>query len=163
MAKVERETPRSLAEVRRRANEPLTAIEKHVYELCVVAANEGRELEPTDAIMERVGATGVATIPGVLKRLEAKGYITRTIYQKGRRVCITASGKCTLPPRNTAPHWRQRKETVPAPAIHHVRERAKPLAHMIEAKARSFGKPLHEFLMDCVYVGFHEICHDQEG
>jgi hypothetical protein len=107
-----------------------------------------------------IGATGVATVPGIMKRLEEKGYITRTIYQKGRVVCV--NGVCTAAPKNLAPHWRVRTDRVPAPAIQAVQQRAKPLASMIEAKARSLGKPLHEFLMDCVYVGFHQITQDAE-
>jgi SOS-response transcriptional repressor LexA len=154
--------PKTQFEVRRRANESLTAVEQRVYEICVRAAEEGRELDSIEDMRMELGALSYSTIPGIMKRLEEKGYISRTIYQKGRRVCITSSGQCTTDPSNTAPHWRLRTEKVPAPAIHQIRERAKPLAQMIEAKARSLGKPVHEFLMDCVYVGFHEIMHDAE-
>lgn len=154
--------PRTFAEVRRRANEPLTAIERAVFERCRAAAKAGEPAPSIEELTEAIGANGVSTVPGIMKRLEDKGYITRTIYQKGRQVCIAATGECTAQPRDTTPHWRFRTENPPAPAIHHLAQRNKPLAQMIEAKARELGKPIHEFLMDCVYVGFHEIAAEEE-
>lgn len=154
--------PRTAAEVRRRENEPLTVIERIALESLKQIAHEGRQATQP----ELCAATGVGyqtgALPAILKRLEDKGYITRKVYQRGMTVCIPSLNICTLPPKDTSPHWRARTDRVPAPAIQALEQRAKPLASMIEAKARSLGKPLHEFLMDCVYVGFHEIQRDAE-
>lgn len=152
--------PQNMFDVRRSVG--LTPIERRVLEICEQAAEEGRELDSIETMTEAIGATGVSTVPGIMKRLEGKGFISRTVYQKGRRVCISATGKCTLPPNNTAPHWRNRIEGAPAPTIQAISQRSKPLAQMIETEARRLGKPIAEFLMDCVYVGFHEIHRESE-
>jgi SOS-response transcriptional repressor LexA len=155
--------PQSQFAVRHAARNALTPIEQRVLEICDRAAEEGRELDSTESMTAAIGATGVSTIPGILKRLEAKGYIDRTVYQRGRRVCIAATGKCTIPPRNTAPHWRERTDRVQTPAIQAVRDRAKPVAAMIEAEARLLGKSLTDFLGDLVYIGWHEYQAEKEG
>jgi hypothetical protein len=141
---------------------PLTAIEKRVLEICVQAAEEGRELDSIEDMRQAIGAVSYSTVPGVMKRLEAKGYIERTIFQKGRQVCIPSTGKCTALPANTAPHWRLRPNTVPSPAIQAVAERSKPIAAMIEAEARRAGKPMAVLLADLVYIGWHEYLAEQE-
>jgi hypothetical protein len=139
---------------------PLTQIESIALESLKQIAMEGRRA--TQA--ELCAATGVTyqqgTLPAILGRLETKGYITRKRFQRGFQVWISGTDLATKEPENTAPHWRDRTEGCPAPAIHQIRQRAMPLAQMIETKARALGKPLHEFLIDCVYVGFHQIMHD---
>lgn len=146
--------PSSAFEVRRKANEPLSFVEQRVLDICKRAALESRELDSIESMTTEIGANGVATVPGIMKRLEEKGYITRTIYQKGRVVCI--NGVCTLPPKNLAPHWRNRTECPPTPAIQPIRERAKPIASMIETESRLLGKTMTDFLADLVYIGWHE-------
>ena len=141
---------------------PLTTIEARVYEICRRCAAESRELDSQESIIAEIGFESPSSAADVMRRLETKGYIERRLFQRGRMVKINETGEWTAEPRDTTPHWRFRKESCPAPAIHQIRERAKPLAQMIEAKARALGKPLHEFLIDCVYVGFNEIMHEGE-
>jgi hypothetical protein len=142
---------------------PLTQIEDQVLTICKRAAAEGRELDSIEDMRMALGALSYSTVPGVMKRLEAKGYITRQIFQRGRTVCITATGQCTLPPRDQTPHWRVRTERVPAPAIQCLREKAKPVSAMIEAEARLLGKSLSDFLGDLVYIGWHEYQAEKEA
>jgi hypothetical protein len=134
----------------------LTQIERDVLAICRRAAVEQRELEPTEVIMARLGLSGYGTVPGVLKRLEAKGLISRSIYQRGRQVCIVETGQCTAPPSNTAPHWRLREENVPTPAIQQVRQKMPQASVLIEQEARRLGKHMSDFLADLVYIGWHE-------
>lgn len=135
---------------------PLTPIEQRVLERYVLAAAAGQPAPSIEEIAKHIGASGVATVPGITKRLEEKGYITRQIYQRGRTVCIVETGQCTLPPKDQTPHWRHRTDRVPTPAIQSVRERVKPVAAMIEAEARLLGKSVSDFLADLVYIGWHE-------
>lgn len=86
---------------------PLTPVEQQIFEMCYAAAEEGRELDSTEAMATRIGANSFSTVPGILKRLERKGWISRSVFQKGRQVCITATGRCTIAPRDTTPHWRR--------------------------------------------------------
>lgn len=146
----------------RNAFAPLTAIERRALEICEQAAEEGRELDSIEDMRMALGALSYSTVPGIMKRLEIKGYITRTIYQRGRKVCILATGQCTLTPKNTAPHWRVRTDRTPTPTIQSIHERAKPVATMIEAEARLLGKSLTDFLGDLVYIGWHEYQAEKE-
>lgn len=148
----------------------LSHIERAVLSICEQAANAGRPLESNDDIMEALtscgfylSAYGGGTIPGIMERLQRKGFIERIKYQRGRQVCITATGKCTAPPACTAPHWRLRpkNDPIPTPAIHKVRERA-PMAQQIELEARRLGKSMSDFLADLVYIGFHAYQAEQE-
>lgn len=155
--------PRSAFEVRRQANAPLTAIEQRVLEHYRAAAVAGQMAPPAEQIAIAIGADGVSTVAGITKRLEAKGYITRQVFQRGRTICITATGQCTLPPRDTSPHWRLRTESVPTPAIQSIREKSKPLSAMIEAEGRISGKHMTDFLADLVYIGWHAYMAEKEG
>jgi hypothetical protein len=141
----------------------LSVIEQVAYDCIERIADEGREVSQQE-IGEAIGYSIPATATGVINRLVAKGYVEHVggRLQKALWLRIVATGRTTAEPRNKTPHWRYRTEKVPAPAIHRVAEHAKPLAEMIEAKASSLGKPLADFLMDCVYVGFHEICREGE-
>lgn len=141
---------------------PLSTIEQRVYEFCKAAASEGRELDNIGEMSDAIGLASTSTIPGAMKRLEEKGYITRKIYQRGRQVCITATGQCTPPPANTAPHWRDRVEQVPSPAIQKVAEKSKPIAAMIEAEARITGQSVAALLADLVYIGWLEYVAERE-
>jgi hypothetical protein len=154
--------PRTRAEVARNANAPLTTVERIVLERCRAAAAAGEKAPSIEELSSEIGATGVATVPGIMKRLEAKGYITRQIFQRGRIVCIAATGQCTAPPKDTSPHWRLRTEPVPTPAIQAVRERNKPVGAMIEAEARQLGKHHSDFLADLVYIGWHAYQAEKE-
>lgn len=149
-------------EIMREMASPLSPIEREVLSRCHQAAEAGEPAPSIEELTEAIGATGVSTVPGIMKRLEAKGYISRTIYQRGRQICITATGQCTAPPPNLSPHWRTRTETVPTPAIQAVRERAKPIAAMIEAEARLTGKHFNDLLADLVYIGWHEYQAEKE-
>jgi SOS-response transcriptional repressor LexA len=84
----------------------LTPVERQIYEMCVKAAEENRELDSTEIMATQIGANSYSTVPGILKRLERKGWISRSVFQKGRQVCVTATGRCTVPPRDQTPHWR---------------------------------------------------------
>jgi hypothetical protein len=143
--------------VREAANRELSAIESIALEAIIQIAVEGREATQ----VELCAATGVkyqqGTLPAVLRRLEKAGCITRKIYQRGMQLFLNGTDLRTREPKNTTPHWTHRKDRVPTPAIHQVRVRSKSLASKIEATAKVLSKPLHEFLMDCTYVGFHQI------
>jgi hypothetical protein len=145
------------------SNPPLSPIEQAVLGVCEKAAAEGRELDSIEDMRMELGALSYSTVPGVMKRLEEKGYITRQIFQRGRLVCITSTGQCTAPPRDQTPHWRVRTDRVQTPAIQSVRERSKPIAAMIEAEARLLGKSLSDFLGDLVYIGWSEYQAEKEA
>jgi hypothetical protein len=149
-------TPFAVARASSDARLPLTPVEREVFVRCEDAAAKGLPAPSIEALSQVIGATGVATVPGIMKRLEAKGYITREIYQRSRMICIVGTGKCTAPPSDRTPHWRIRTDRVPTPAIQSVRERARPIAAMIEAETRLIGKSLTDFLGDLVYIGWHE-------
>jgi hypothetical protein len=148
--------PSSAFEVRQRANEALTVIERIALESLKQIATEGRRA--TQA--ELCAATGVnyqtGALPAILRRLEDKGYIKREVFQRGMTICIPSLGICTAPPIDRSPHWRQRTASVPTPAIQPIRERAKPIASMIETESRLLGKSMTDFLADLVYIGWHE-------
>lgn len=154
--------PQTPFDVRHSSRGALTPIEQRVLDICESAARDGRELDSIEDMRMTLGALSYSTVPGIMKRLEAKGLITRRIYQKGRVVCIAATGKCTAEPRNTAPHWRFRTDRTPTPTIQSVAQRAKPVAAMIEAEARLHGKSLTDFLGDLVYIGWHEYQAEKE-
>jgi hypothetical protein len=103
------------------------------------------------------------TAPGVLNRLEAKGYITRTFYQRGLQVCDVETGECTAPPSCRAVHWRLRDQQVQTPPIHAVRTRHHVAAHIIESEARKSGSDLHDFLQDLVFNGLELWLEKQEA
>jgi hypothetical protein len=156
--------PKTLVDVRLAANLPLSAVERTALRICQDAAAKGEPITQ-DIIREAVGSVNFtgSTSAHILNRLEEKGYITRTFYQRGVQVCIKATGQCTLPPRNTAPHWRHRTESAPAPTIQTIRERSQSVASWMEARARREGKSLHEFAIDCVYAGALAIMAEEEG
>ena len=157
-----RETP---VELQRRigAEIALTPIERRVLSFCQSAAAEGRQLEPVETIMKAIGAQSYSTVPGIMRRLEQKGYITRTVYQRGRTVCIAATGQCTLPPSNLAPHWRFRTDNVQTPAIQQLRQKMPDAATLIEQEARRLGKHMTDFLGDLVYIGWHAYEAEKEA
>ncbi len=140
-----------------RCNErpPLTVNEKIAFECLKQIAAEGRCA--TQA--ELCAAVGVGyqqgTMPAMLQRMERKGYITRTVFQRGMIVCLTDLGICTAPPKDQSPHWRDRPKAdpVPTPAIHLVRNL--PIAAQLEQDARAEGKTLAEHLMNLIYIGHH--------
>lgn len=150
---------RNLATVRKRRVErvPLTPIEKRIYDACLEAAVGNLPAPSVETLTVMIGASAPSTVPGIMGRLEAKGYITRNIYQRGRQVCIVDRGICTLAPANTAPHWRlrPRTESPPTPAIQQLRQREQSLTAMIEQEARSRGVPFATMLEDLVYIGWH--------
>lgn len=143
---------------------PLTDRESRCYEGLKQIASEGRRATQPElcAVVGCDYQTG--TLPAIVNELVKKGYIERIggRLQKGIWIRIVATGQETAQPPNITPHWRLRTESAPAPTIQALAERSKPLAQMIEAKARTLGKPLHEFLIDCVYAGFHAIDGDEE-
>jgi hypothetical protein len=104
------------------------------------------------------GGTG----PGILNRLESKGYIERKVFQRGVQVCIVATGQCTAPPPCTVPHWRTITERPPSPAIHQVAERDMTLARWIETEARATGRNMADFLVELVRRGAQDYRADKE-
>jgi hypothetical protein len=147
----------SLVDIRRSASSdspPLSAVEKTAYEFCKKRAAEGRQVTRAD-IAVAIGSQNLwgGTAPGVLNRLEAKGYITRTFYQRGVQVCIPETGECTAPPACRAPHWRNREQEVQTPPLHALRARDHKRTFIIEREASRSGKHLQDFLMDLVDNG----------
>ena len=142
----------------------LTATESIALECLRQIASEGRVANQYE-ICAAIGTenTNGGTVAGVVNRLVSKGYVERIggPLQKAMWLRIVSTGQVTAEPRDKTPHWRFRTDRVPAPAIQRVAQYAKPLAERIEAKARALGKPLSEFLMDCVYVGFHHISEEE--
>ncbi len=135
---------------------PLSAVERTALELCRERAD--LELPITQAdIAAAIGSQNFSggTAPGVLNRLEGKGYITRTFFQRGVQVCIPETGQCTAPPSCTAAHWRNRKEKVQSPPPRAVRVQNPSAAVIIEREARAANIPIQEFLMDLVFNGLH--------
>ncbi len=133
---------------------PLTAVEQSAFDLCRQRASQAQCITQLD-ISLAIGShnsTG-STASGVLNRLEAKGHITRTFYQRGVQVCIVETGECTLAPPCTSAHWRKRPQGIQTPPIAAVRQRNPPLSEIIESEARKGNVPIHEFLMDLVYNG----------
>lgn len=147
---------RSPVDVMREVASPLTPIERTVLQHCERAAVAGEPAPSIEQLTQAIGATGVSTVPGIMKRLEAKGHITRQIYQRGRTVCIVSTGDCTAPPNDLTPHWRVRTDRIPAPAIQLVREKVPSVAAQIEREAREANRPLSDFLADLVYIGWAE-------
>jgi hypothetical protein len=155
--------PRTAAEVRLQANAlGLTFIEQRVFDICVADAEAGRPLTPNDEIAAEIGATGAGTVPGILARIEAKGHISREIYQRGRMVCIVATGKCTAPPECQVIHWRKLADRAPTPAIHQLRQHDMSLAQWIETEARRTGRSHLDFLEELVRRGAQDYRADQE-
>ena len=140
----------------------LTSIERDVLEICWRAAAENRVLDSQEDIAEVMGFQSPSSAADVMRRLETKGYIRRQLYQRGRQVCIVATGQCTAPPSNTAPHWRLRTERVQAPAIQQVRSRMPEASVLIEHEARRLGKHMTDFLADLVYIGWHQYAAEKE-
>jgi hypothetical protein len=142
--------PRTVFDVRRNAAEPLTPVERTALEWCRHAAENGEPVTRAD-ICRAIGSDNHegGTGPGVLNRLERKGYIKRTFYQRGVQVCITATGQCTATPMSTATHWRHRD--VPTPTIQAVRERSMTGAAMIEMIAKQTGAQFQDVLAELVH------------
>lgn len=145
---------------------PLSTIESIALECLKQIAMEGREATQ-DELTAGIGSMNEcgSTASAVVNRLVSKGYVEHVMghpLQRGLWVKIVATGQVTAEPRNKALHWRYRTERCPAPAIHRITERNKLLSHMIENKAREHGRSLAQFLEDCVYVGFNEICREEE-
>lgn len=151
----------SVVDIRRRFSRDqgdspvLSAVEKTALEFCQRRAAEGKPVTRADIAMA-IGSQNLwgGTAPGVLNRLEAKGYITRTYYQRGVQVCIAETGQCTAPPASRATHWRHREEPVQTPPLHALRNGRRPSAvRVIESEAAASGKCMQDFLMDLVYNG----------
>lgn len=133
----------------------LSAVEKTALEFCQQRAREGKPVTRAD-IAVAIGSQNLwgGTAPGVLNRLEAKGFITRTYYQRGVQVCIAETGECTAPPASRATHWRNREEPVQSPPLHALRYGRNPTAvRIIEHEAVQSGKSMQDFLMDLVFNG----------
>jgi hypothetical protein len=157
MAAASRPPPQDFA-----PDDGLSQIERDILGLCARAAADGRQLESIEEMMGMFGFSSYSTIPGIMRRLEAKGFITRRIFQRGRQVCITATGQCSAPPACTAPHWRLRAETPPTPPVQQVRQKWPSLSAAIEQEARQLRKPMTDFLADLVYIGWHEFQAEAE-
>ena len=134
----------------------LSDTERVCLECLKQIASEGRIANQYE-ICAAIGTenTNGGTVAGVVNRLVSKGHVERIggPLQKSMWLRIVATGQTTAEPRDKTPHWRYRKEAVPSPAIHHIRQRSKTIAQRIEEKARKLGKPVSEYLMDLVYVG----------
>lgn len=145
------------------SNPPLSVVESIAFETLKQIASEGRRATKAE-LCAAIGSDNYegGTAPGVVNRLEQKGYVSTQRFQRGFQVCIVATGQCTALPNDTTPHWRLRIAQVPTPAIQSFREKAKPISVMIEAEARLLGKSLTDFLSDLVYIGWHEYQAEKE-
>lgn len=146
---------------------PLSATESIALECLKQIADEGREATQ-DEISAGIGSSNEcgSTATGTVNRLVAKGYVEHVAghpLQRAIWIRIVATGQVTAQPRCTSAHWRYRTERVTTPAIQTVRDKAKPVAAMIEAEARLVGKSLTDFLADLVYVGWHEYSAEKEA
>lgn len=126
------------------------------------AAEMGQLCPTADDLAEVSGVSSVSTTVALMHSLESEGRIEVQRYQKSRQVMITASGLSTAPPANTAPHWRERSESVPAPAIHSIRQKEQKVSEAIETEARRLNVSLSDFLSDLVYIGWHEYLDEKE-
>lgn len=163
----------TVAQLRRQVNEPssdsppLSAVEKTALEFCAARAKEGKPVTRAE-IAVAIGSQNLwgGTAPGVLNRLEQKGYITRTYYQRGVQVCIAETGECTAPPACRATHWRHRDEPVQTPPVHQLKQRRPHATRIIEQEATKAGISMHDFLQDLVFNGLElwlEKREDEEG
>jgi len=143
-------------EIMRDLASPLSPIERTVLGYIERAAAQGVILDENSVIAEDLGVQSTSSVSDVLRRLENKGIISRKLYQRGRQVCITATGECTAEPSNLTPHWRFRADSVPAPSVSEIKQRMPKTATTMEAEARLLGKSLNEFLCDLVYCGWHD-------
>lgn len=143
--------PKAPFEVMREAQSPLSPVERTALEWCKLAADNGQQVTRAN-ICQAIGSDNHegGTGPGVLNRLESKGYIKRTFYQRGVQVCVLSTGQCTAPPRNTAPHWRQR-DPVPTPTIQAVRQKSQTAAGMIEMIVKQTGMAMQDVLAELVH------------
>lgn len=153
--------PQTPFDVRRQANSP-SPVEQAALDHCVEMAEQGQRITQM-SIMQAIGSqnTTGGTSAGVLNRLENKGHIKRTFYQRGVQVCIVATGKCTAVPPNTALHHTLR-EKVPTPTIQAVRQRDISDAEMVERIAKQSGMPIQEVLALAVHDGLERwrLAHD---
>ncbi len=109
-----------------------------------------------------IGSYGAGNVPGILKRLETKGHIERTFYQRGVQVCV--DGVCTAPPPNQSTHWRQRPaaERCPLPTIQAVAKKSQGLWAQIEARAKRDGISPNDHMLDLLHIG-NEVTRQSEG
>lgn len=153
----------SLRNRRLSARPGLSAVEQAALECVENMASEG-VVATQAAISAVIGSSAEVTATSVVNRLVAKGYLERVggkPLQKALWLMVVDTGQSTAEPHDKTPHWRFRAENVQIPAIQSIRERSRPLSVMIEVKARQLGKPLQDFLMDCVYAGYHTICGEE--
>lgn len=132
----------------------LTERERIVFEALNAAAEASLPAPKHDELNDLIGCTSTSTSPTIVGRLVDKGLIEREVFQRTRRICIVATGKCTAMPMSSAPHWRDRPKDVPTPSIAAVRERRPDIAAQIFTQAAKMGKPAVEYLADLVYVGW---------
>jgi hypothetical protein len=148
--------PLSLINLRKdmRGATALSPVEQTALDFIRARAAAGETVTRAD-IAIAIGSQNLwgGTAPGVLNRLEAKGYITRTFYQRGLQVCDVKTGKCTAPPQSRATHWRHREEKVATMAGDEIKRRNHPVGVLIEMEARREGKSLQDFQMQLLING----------
>lgn len=145
---------RDALEVAADSRKPLSPVEQTALRFCEQRARENKPVTRAE-IAIAIGSQNLwgGTAPGVLNRLEEKGYITRTFYQRGVQVCIAETGECTAPPACRATHWRNRDQDVQTPPLHRLRERRPSATRIIEQEASRSGKSMIDFLEDLVFNG----------
>lgn len=146
----------SLVQLRKdmRGQEALSPVERTALEFIRAKATANEPVTRAD-IAIAIGSQNLwgGTAPGVLNRLEKKGYITRTFYQRGLQVCDVMTGQCTAPPASRATHWRHREERIATMPGHEVKRRNLPAGLLIEQEARMAGKSLQDFQMELILNG----------
>lgn len=135
---------------------PLSAIDRNVLALLQASAEAGEACPSNEAIAEAVGFNSVAAPPGVLSRLERRGFIRVGRFQRSRIVTIVATGQSTRPPHNTRAHWRHDEDrpAVPTPSVSSMRERHPDMFTMIQTAAMERGCTISDYLCDLVYAGW---------
>ena len=158
--------PTNVVQLRKdmRGQPALSAVEQTALDFIRSKAAAGEPVTRAD-IAIAIGSQNLwgGTAPGVLNRLEAKGYITRTFYQRGLQVCCAKTGQCTAPPQSRATHWRNREEKVATMPGHEIKRRSLPVGLVIEMEARKAGYSLQDFQMMLILNGLELWLEKQEN
>lgn len=133
-----------------------------IFDRLAEAAQLGEICPTADDLAEVSGVGSVSTTVALMHSLEDEGRIEVARFQKSRQVTITATGQTTAEPENKSPHWRERAESLPAPTIQDLRQRAPSVAAEIEHDARTRGVALQQHLVDLVYIGHREYRAEKE-
>lgn len=80
-----------------------------LYDMLARAADNNELCPNNDTLVELFNLASGSSVVNLFHKLEKAGLITVERFMQGRVVTITATGKQTLRPANTTPHWRTRR------------------------------------------------------